>query len=74
VVFALKGQYYWKINDYGVVRGYPKKINRFWNGLPGNINAAAYSKYTGRTYFFKGLQQTWLLLNASYLYSAKYKV
>nr|XP_018668837.1 matrix metalloproteinase-14 isoform X4 [Ciona intestinalis] len=53
-VFALKGKYFWKINDYGVVDGYPKKIYQYWKGLPGNIQAAAYSRITRRTYFFKG--------------------
>ncbi|XP_002124617.2 matrix metalloproteinase-19 isoform X2 [Ciona intestinalis] len=53
-VFALKGKYFWKINDYGVVDGYPKKIYQYWKGLPGNIQAAVYSRITRRTYFFKG--------------------
>uniref|UniRef100_H2Z9Z4 Peptidase metallopeptidase domain-containing protein n=1 Tax=Ciona savignyi TaxID=51511 RepID=H2Z9Z4_CIOSA len=54
VMFALKGSYFWKINDYGVVGGYPKKIGKYWRGLPGNIQAATYSRSTRRTYFFKG--------------------
>jgi len=54
VLYAFKGVYYWKINDEGAIAGYPRKIHKYWRGLPGNINATVYSKTTGRTYFFKG--------------------
>ncbi|XP_076822278.1 matrix metalloproteinase-19-like isoform X2 [Clavelina lepadiformis] len=53
-MYALKGRYYWKIKDTGVADGYPRKIGKFWEKLPGNIQAAVYSKTTKRTYFFKG--------------------
>ncbi|XP_039252046.2 collagenase 3-like isoform X1 [Styela clava] len=52
--YAFKGSYYYELNDYGVVPGFPKKIGKNWERLPGNLNAAAHSKITGFTYFFKG--------------------
>lgn len=52
--YAFKGAYYYRLNDYGVMRDYPRKIGRHWKGLPGNLNAAVHSAVTGFSYFFKG--------------------
>ena len=49
--------YYWNITDDGVMDGYPKKINKYWKKLPSNLDAAVYSRFTKRTYFFKGKYQ-----------------
>ena len=55
ILYALKGVYYWKIkDDVGALPGYPKRIHKYWRGLPANINATVHSKTTGKTYFFKG--------------------
>jgi len=52
--WAFRGKFAWKINEVGVEEGYPVKISRIFKGLPGNINAAVTSSWSGRTYFFKG--------------------
>ncbi|KAI8497926.1 metalloendopeptidase [Branchiostoma belcheri] len=53
--YAMRGLYYWRLNDGNEIgRPMPLLIRHRWPGLPGNINAAVTSAYTGRTYFFKG--------------------
>ncbi|XP_077868624.1 matrix metalloproteinase-19-like [Saccoglossus kowalevskii] len=52
--YALRGKYIWSINHNGVDQGYPVKIKEVFKGIPSNINAAFTSRWTQRTYFFKG--------------------
>ena len=54
VLFAFKGEHFWKIGNDGILSGYPKLISKSWKKLPKNIDASVYSLTTGRTYFFKG--------------------
>ncbi|KAL5245096.1 hypothetical protein ACI65C_012506 [Semiaphis heraclei] len=51
--FVFKGDYYWKLIDGGVARGFPKPIAGTWSDLPGNIDAA-FTYKNDKTYFFKG--------------------
>lgn len=46
------GKHYWKLTDYGVASGYPRRINNAWKELPSNIDAA-FTYRNGKTYFFK---------------------
>jgi len=53
-MYAFKNQYYWRFDNEGkFAAGYPQLISSRWRGLPDSISAAAYSRATGRTYFFK---------------------
>lgn len=36
-VFIFKGPYFWRINDNGLMPGYPVKITRLWTDLPHNL-------------------------------------
>ncbi|XP_078700340.1 matrix metalloproteinase-15-like [Branchiostoma floridae x Branchiostoma belcheri] len=54
LTYAFKDKYMWRINDYGVERGYPKPTRDQWPKLPRGIQAAAYSRWSSRMYFFKG--------------------
>ncbi|KAG8201980.1 hypothetical protein JTE90_027453 [Oedothorax gibbosus] len=49
--FFFKGDYYWEIQESGIVNG-PRKISDDWDGMPGNIDAAM-TWSNGKTYFFK---------------------
>ncbi|KAL8191071.1 UNVERIFIED_CONTAM: hypothetical protein K2H54_067377, partial [Gekko kuhli] len=54
-VFLFKGNRYWALNAYDIVRGYPKSITQL--GFPQNVNqidAAFSNPETGKTYFFVG--------------------
>ncbi|XP_015277097.1 PREDICTED: interstitial collagenase-like [Gekko japonicus] len=54
-VFLFKGNRYWALNGYDIVRGYPKSITQL--GLPQQVNqidAAFSDSETGKTYFFVG--------------------
>lgn len=54
--YMFSGDYYYRLNDYGVDRGYPRKISDGWRGLEGNIDAALHSKEPSEEsviYFFK---------------------
>lgn len=56
-MFAFKGKYYWVFDNEGRFDGYPRLISRRWVGIEdggGDIQAAAHSRVTGRTYIFKG--------------------
>lgn len=59
--YVFKGQYYWQLKDEGIVNGYPAKISRDWDGLPGNIDAAL-TWSDGKTFFFKG-DKYWRFIN-----------
>jgi len=54
VSYVFLGGNFWKVNEKGIVDGYPKKIKHYWKNLPDNIDASLYSQTTRRTYFFKG--------------------
>lgn len=49
--YLLVGDFYWEIEETGIVDG-PRKISEDWDGLPGNIDAAM-TWTNGKTYFFK---------------------
>ncbi|XP_060090871.1 interstitial collagenase-like [Heteronotia binoei] len=54
-VFLFKGDRYWALNAYDIVRGYPKSITQL--GFPRHvkqIDAAFSDPETGKTYFFVG--------------------
>lgn len=51
--YVFRGQHYWLINNEGLAAGYPAKIARDWDGLPGNLDAAL-TWSDGKTFFFKG--------------------
>ncbi|XP_035673864.1 matrix metalloproteinase-19-like isoform X1 [Branchiostoma floridae] len=52
--YAFRKSFFWRITDVGI-QGRPRKINRRWKDLgPGKVDAAATSRSTHRTYFFKG--------------------
>lgn len=53
--YIFKGNYYWRLTEDAVAKGYPKLISKGWPGLPGNIKAA-FTYKNGKTYFFKGKQ------------------
>lgn len=59
--YVFKGQYYWQITNEGLANGYPAKISRDWDGLPGNIDAAL-TWSDGKTFFFKG-DKYWRFFN-----------
>ncbi|XP_067014615.2 matrix metalloproteinase-16 [Anabrus simplex] len=50
---VLRGDLVFRLNENGVVSGYPRFISDVWPGLPGDIDAA-FTYHTGKTYFFKG--------------------
>lgn len=36
-VFIFKGRYLWRVNNEGLVAGYPHEINKMWRELPRNL-------------------------------------
>ena len=57
--YFFKGAYYikWDIKRNKILTGYPAKISVGWKDLPSNFTTnidAAYSRYDGKVYFFKG--------------------
>lgn len=50
--YAFKGDMYYQLTDFGIEKGYPKRISDDWRGLPNNIDAAL-TWSDGKTFFFK---------------------
>lgn len=59
--YVFRGLYYWLIKNEGIASGYPAKISRDWDGLPGNLDAAL-TWSDGKTFFFKG-DKYWRFFN-----------
>lgn len=59
--YVFRGQHYWLIKNEGLASGYPAKISRDWDGLPGNLDAAL-TWSDGKTFFFKG-DKYWRFFN-----------
>ena len=59
--YVFRGQYYWLVKNEGLASGYPAKISRDWDGLPGNLDAAL-TWSDGKTFFFKG-DKYWRFFN-----------
>ncbi len=56
--YFFEGSMVWK-REFGLNRianGFPKPIGTVFAGLPNNVDAAIYSRGSGRTYIFKGAQ------------------
>lgn len=55
-VFIFKNQYFWRIGEQGLLRGYPVLIERMWHGLPTNLTHvdAVYERPDNRIVFFIG--------------------
>jgi len=51
---AFEGKWFWRFDSNGNYHGYPKLIEDHWEGLKSNVDAAAYSRYTGFSYIFRG--------------------
>jgi len=51
--YVFKGHYYWLLAQEGLAKGYPRRIEHDWEGLPGNLDAAL-TWADGKTFFFKG--------------------
>ncbi|CAH1963238.1 unnamed protein product [Acanthoscelides obtectus] len=53
-VFIFKDAYFWRIDESGLMPGYPAEIKRFWHGLPMNLTHvdAVYERPDGRIVFF----------------------
>lgn len=59
--YVFKGLYYWQIKNEGLASGFPAKISKDWDGLPGNLDAAL-TWSDGKTFFFKG-DKYWRFFN-----------
>lgn len=59
--YIFRGNYYWLIKSEGLASGYPARISRDWDGLPGNLDAAL-TWSDGKTFFFKG-DKYWRFFN-----------
>jgi len=54
LTYFFKGEEYWRYRrGYGVDQGYPRDIERYWYGIPADIDDA-FELRNGYTYFFKG--------------------
>lgn len=52
--FAIQGSQYWRFENQQEKPGYPRAINRGFNGLPDNLDAAFTWSGNGNAYFVKG--------------------
>lgn len=59
--YVFRNQHYWQITNEGLATGYPARIARDWDGLPGNLDAAL-TWSDGKTFFFKG-DKYWRFFN-----------
>ncbi|XP_055348802.1 72 kDa type IV collagenase-like [Paramacrobiotus metropolitanus] len=50
--FVFKGEFYYELDEDGVMPGYPQRISEDWWNLPGNLDAA-FTWNDGTTFFFK---------------------
>jgi len=64
VSYVFSGDKYWKLTNYTIAGGYPRKISSDWPGLPDNIDAAVTWQEQKVTYFFKG-DQYWRFTDRS---------
>ncbi|KAF8765044.1 Matrix metalloproteinase-16 like protein [Argiope bruennichi] len=61
-ILHLKGKYFWRLNNNGLMKDYPVEIKRFWYDSDLETVDAVYERpidtkivfFSGRTYFFKG--------------------
>jgi len=51
--YVFKDKRYWKLTETAVAEGYPRNIERDWDGLPPHLDAA-FTWTNGKMYFFKG--------------------
>jgi len=56
VLCIFTGDSYSKIDDFGIVPGYPRLITTQWPAVPSNLDAVLHWQDLDQTYFFKVLQ------------------
>eukprot|EP00088_Acartia_fossae_P029845 TRINITY_DN30787_c0_g1_i10.p1 TRINITY_DN30787_c0_g1~~TRINITY_DN30787_c0_g1_i10.p1 ORF type:complete len:554 (-),score=76.57 TRINITY_DN30787_c0_g1_i10:161-1822(-) len=52
--YIFKGKYYWRFSNMRMDPNYPKLIEKGFEGIPNNIDAAFVWSGNGKIYFFKG--------------------
>ena len=52
-LYFFSGRYYWRYqkNERRFMRGYPRKVQEAWRGLPKKLDAAFSSRFNKNTYF-----------------------
>ncbi|XP_041360430.1 stromelysin-3-like [Gigantopelta aegis] len=67
--YVFKGDYYYRLNGYGIDTGFPRRITMDWRGVESPIDAALHWD-NGYTFLFKG-ENYWKFYNFRLIYARK---